>query len=224
MAERAAVIKGLDLAASLGFTKVMVESASIKCLKGDIEKGAWEIYPLLLEIRSKKINFEDLHWKWSTHEANGAAHHVALLALRIVERQSWVDRPPISLVFAQGRPSLSSKLILGILAALLDNPLLVAFGKLSCFCLGYDLAEAYAPRDLHWKKLKMEKQERAKLGTAESKVVKSRLFLSGVKKNPSKQFPNHLFCRKFETLHLDGPSTAFRNITISNFTVTIFSC
>ncbi|TQE07854.1 hypothetical protein C1H46_006503 [Malus baccata] len=80
------------------------------------------------------------------------------------------------------------------------------------------------PRDLHWKKLKMEKQERAKLGMDESKVVKSRLFLSGVKKNPSKQFPNDLFCRKFETVHLDGHSTAFRNITISNFTVTIFSC
>ncbi|KAI5348137.1 hypothetical protein L3X38_001024 [Prunus dulcis] len=77
-AEAHLAIKGLALLANLGFRDVIVETDSkllINGINGDFRNKVWSIMPLLEEL-----------------------HRICGSIIRAMELESWVSRPPLSLV------------------------------------------------------------------------------------------------------------------------------
>ncbi|CAL2242940.1 unnamed protein product [Prunus armeniaca] len=71
-------IKGLALLANLGFRDVIVETDSkllINGINGDFRNKVWSIMPILEEL-----------------------HRISVIGVRVMELESWVSRPPLSLV------------------------------------------------------------------------------------------------------------------------------
>ncbi|KAL6283627.1 hypothetical protein ACE6H2_014556 [Prunus campanulata] len=70
----------------------------IDCITGNHGNNSWAILPLIDEIHDVVSSFEEVTWSWVPRSANRAAHVAASIGNRAMELQSWVDRPPLSLV------------------------------------------------------------------------------------------------------------------------------
>lgn len=70
----------------------------INGVKGDVRNKVWCILPLLEEISRACCSFREVRWNWISRRLNGAAHEAALIGVRVVKLESWVSRPPLSLV------------------------------------------------------------------------------------------------------------------------------
>ncbi|BFG42389.1 hypothetical protein CerSpe_286630 [Prunus speciosa] len=100
-AEAHSAIKGLALSANLGFRDVIVETDSkllINGINGDFRNKVWSIMPLLEEIHRICGSMHEVRWSWVHRDLNRAAHEAAMIGVRAMELESWVSRPPLSLV------------------------------------------------------------------------------------------------------------------------------
>ncbi|KAH0987165.1 hypothetical protein GBA52_014342 [Prunus armeniaca] len=125
-AEAVALLEGCKFAKERNFTKVCFESDSlelIKCVKGNIGRGRWNIYLVFTLIREEQRGFEGCSWNWTNKIGNQAAKNLASLALSRMSKGVWVERPPppppppphFSCAHSkQGRPSLPSSLLSGL--------------------------------------------------------------------------------------------------------------
>ncbi|XP_007216486.1 uncharacterized protein LOC18783226 [Prunus persica] len=99
-AEAYSAIKGLALSANLGFRDVIVETDSkllINGINGDFRNKVWSI--MLLEALHRICDsMHDVGWSWVHRDLNRAAHEAAMIGVRAMELESWVSRPPLSLV------------------------------------------------------------------------------------------------------------------------------
>lgn len=100
-AEAAAALCALHLARNKGYLRVIMEAdckVLIDCINGIHGNNSWAILPLIDEIHDVVSSFEEVTWSWVPRSANRAAHAAASIGNRAMELQSWVDRPPLSLV------------------------------------------------------------------------------------------------------------------------------
>nr|XP_028962160.1 uncharacterized protein LOC103417751 [Malus domestica] len=100
-AEAMAMLRGCELAAKLGFQRVITESDSLEVvssLRGDISKGRWEVFPILQNILSVGVSFQDCRWSWVPRLANQAADLLASRKNMEMCDHFWDRRPPSSLV------------------------------------------------------------------------------------------------------------------------------
>ncbi|CAL8989788.1 unnamed protein product [Prunus brigantina] len=100
-AEAAAALCAVHLAKNRGFMKVILETdckVLFDGISGNHENNSWAILPLIDEIQDVVSTFEEVIWSWVPRSANRAAHAAASIGNRAMELQSWVDRPPLSLV------------------------------------------------------------------------------------------------------------------------------
>ncbi|CAL8994691.1 unnamed protein product [Prunus brigantina] len=100
-AEAHSAIKGLALSANLGFRDVIVETDSkllINGINGDFRNKVWSIMPLLEELHRICGSMHEVRWSWVHRDLNRAAHEAAMIGVRAMELESWVSRPPLSLV------------------------------------------------------------------------------------------------------------------------------
>ncbi|KAH0972778.1 hypothetical protein GBA52_024934 [Prunus armeniaca] len=101
VAEAAAALYAVSYAITRDFSKVVFESDSkvfVDSILGNHGNYSWTILPILDEICSLSQHFNEMRWKWVPRSANRAAHMSATIGLRAMELQSWVIRPPLSLV------------------------------------------------------------------------------------------------------------------------------
>ncbi|KAL6269322.1 hypothetical protein ACE6H2_026233 [Prunus campanulata] len=101
-AEAHAALHGLVVASELGIVHLECESDSkelIQSVKGNIQKGRWTIYPILVALKEKCRRFGSCSWKWIPRKANKAADAAAIEAKRKMCDEVWISRPPSSLVF-----------------------------------------------------------------------------------------------------------------------------
>ncbi|KAI5319187.1 hypothetical protein L3X38_038895 [Prunus dulcis] len=93
---------GLALSANLGFRDVIVETDSkllINGINGDFRNKVWSIMPLLEELHRIYGSMHEVRWSWVHRDLNRAAHEAVMIGVRaMVEVESWVSRPPLSLV------------------------------------------------------------------------------------------------------------------------------
>ncbi|CAL9026169.1 unnamed protein product [Prunus brigantina] len=109
MAEVLALKHGLLRAKELNLVNVVVESDSqvaINSVQRDVSSSNWELYPILKDIRFLKASFTNLNWAWVPREANRSADAVASLARKGMCLESWLVRPPSSLVHILSRDGL----------------------------------------------------------------------------------------------------------------------
>ncbi|BFG30815.1 hypothetical protein CerSpe_170890 [Prunus speciosa] len=109
MAEVLALKHGLLRAKELNLVNVVVESDSqvaISSVQRDISSCNWELYPILKDIRFLKAYFTNLNWTWVPREVNRSADAVASLARKGMCLESWLERPPSSLVHILSRDGL----------------------------------------------------------------------------------------------------------------------
>ncbi|KAL6295312.1 hypothetical protein ACE6H2_003454 [Prunus campanulata] len=89
-AEAHSAIKWLALSTNLSFRDVIVETDSkllINGINGDFRNKVWSIMPLLEEIHRLCGSMHEVRWSWA-----------AMIGVRAMELESWVSRPPLSLV------------------------------------------------------------------------------------------------------------------------------
>ncbi|CAL8996520.1 unnamed protein product [Prunus brigantina] len=101
MVEALATLHALALAKLMKFDHVSFETDSkILCdgIKGAIGNRIWTIYPLIQEIRKVSYAFPHIEWNWIPRKRNRAAHVAASIGARAVELESWVNRPPPSMM------------------------------------------------------------------------------------------------------------------------------
>ncbi|BFG31241.1 hypothetical protein CerSpe_175150 [Prunus speciosa] len=97
----AAALCALHLAKNNGYLRVIMEAdckVLIDCITGNHGNNSWAILPLIDEIHDVVSSFEEVTWSRVPRSANRAAHAAASIGNRAMELQSWVDRPPLSLV------------------------------------------------------------------------------------------------------------------------------
>ncbi|CAB4270558.1 unnamed protein product [Prunus armeniaca] len=100
-AEAAAALCALHLAKNRGYLKVILETdckVLIDGITGNHGNNSWPILPLIDEIHVVVSSFEEVTWSWVPRSANRAAHVAVSIDNKAMELQSWVDRPPLSLV------------------------------------------------------------------------------------------------------------------------------
>ncbi|KAM1209964.1 hypothetical protein ACFX2J_015428 [Malus domestica] len=100
-AEALALLRGCELAAKLGFRRVIAESDSLEIvssLRGDISKGRWEVFPIFQNILRVGVSFQDCRWSWVPRLANQLADLLASRKNMEMCDQFWDRRPPSSLV------------------------------------------------------------------------------------------------------------------------------
>lgn len=93
--EAHAALRGLSLANEVGCTRLEVESDSkelILSVKGNIQKGSWILYPILVAIREKCKFFHFCSWRWIPQQANKAADAATEDVKRRMCNEVWVDR------------------------------------------------------------------------------------------------------------------------------------
>ncbi|KAI5318927.1 hypothetical protein L3X38_038635 [Prunus dulcis] len=79
---------------------------AINSVLGDVSSSNWELYPILKDIRFLKASFTNLNWAWVPREANRSVDVVASLARKAMCLESWLVRPPSSLVHILSRDGL----------------------------------------------------------------------------------------------------------------------
>ncbi|BFG21667.1 hypothetical protein CerSpe_079410 [Prunus speciosa] len=101
LAEAKAALGGLKLALDSNYRKVNMETDSL-VLKAGVDRKygnrAWEILPIILEIRRMEALFDAVEWSWIPRKKNRAAHAAASFGTRAVHRVTWLDQPPPSLM------------------------------------------------------------------------------------------------------------------------------
>ncbi|CAL8175998.1 unnamed protein product [Prunus armeniaca] len=98
-AEAHAALSGVHLAAQMGISHVIFESDSkelVQCVKGQIQKGRWTIFPILAASRRSYSKFS---WNWVHRGANKAANAAARRARRRMCDKVWESSLSSSLVF-----------------------------------------------------------------------------------------------------------------------------
>ncbi|KAM1179951.1 hypothetical protein ACFX2J_018927 [Malus domestica] len=91
VAETIAVLEGCMLAKQLGIKDVVIEFDSketISCLQSSIKNGSWEALPALRKIRKIKV----------PRSTNMVAEYMASPSIAKISVDTWVNRPPSSLV------------------------------------------------------------------------------------------------------------------------------
>ncbi|KAI5351195.1 hypothetical protein L3X38_004086 [Prunus dulcis] len=79
---------------------------AINSVLRDVSSSNWELYPILKDIRFLKASFTNLNWAWVPREANRSADAIASLARKGMCLESWLVRPPSSLVHILSRDGL----------------------------------------------------------------------------------------------------------------------
>ncbi|KAM1017350.1 hypothetical protein ACFX13_047678 [Malus domestica] len=100
-AEAMAMFKGWELAAELGYQWVVAESDSLEVVssfKRDISNGSWEVFLILDSILSLGTSFQGCPWSWVPRLANQSADHLASRKNLEMCDNTWVRRPPSSLI------------------------------------------------------------------------------------------------------------------------------
>ncbi|VVA33995.1 PREDICTED: reverse mRNAase [Prunus dulcis] len=101
VSQAAAALCALHLAKNRGCLKVILETdckVLIDGITGNHGNNSWAILPLIDEIHVVVSNFEEVTWSWVPRSANRTSHAATSIGNRAMELQSWVDRPPLSLV------------------------------------------------------------------------------------------------------------------------------
>ncbi|KAM1159794.1 hypothetical protein ACFX19_033490 [Malus domestica] len=96
-----AMLKGCKLAADLSFGWVVAESDSLEVvssLNGDISNGSWEVFPIFQNILRVGTSFQGCRWSWVPRLANQTADLLASRKNMEMCDQTWVIRPPSSLI------------------------------------------------------------------------------------------------------------------------------
>ncbi|KAM1756684.1 hypothetical protein FF1_005875 [Malus domestica] len=102
VAEDLALLRGCELGAALGFSKVILESDSseaISCLSNSMKNGSWEASPTLERVKLLGEDFQNCRWSWVPRSANMAVDALTSRDFAELCDVVWVDRPPSSLVF-----------------------------------------------------------------------------------------------------------------------------
>ncbi|KAI5317916.1 hypothetical protein L3X38_037623 [Prunus dulcis] len=101
LAKAEAALGGLKLALLSNYLKVTMETDSLVLkagVDGKHENRAWEIFPILLEIRHMEAMFDAVEWSWIPRKKKRVAHVAASFGIGAMHRITWLDQPPLSLM------------------------------------------------------------------------------------------------------------------------------